>query len=168
MKPSLTTCLLWPPMHLNSYSTYSLNLHVAFRQELPLTCPVLLLNIFSLGKKIQHRVGLLASILWEVESGGDLWSAVSRSELNEVPGNEPTPESPQKFPVNTPALCLPSPLPQASSLNHEFPCSLFHSFFPLRSASITGLQIQTSYEMSSTAPKVSPGDFILLLYVYVV
>lgn len=77
---------------------------------------------FLFGEKVEYRADLPPSSLWAVESGGDLWSAVSRSELNEVPGNGPTPESPQKFPVNTPALCLPFPLLQASPLNHEFPC----------------------------------------------
>ena len=113
--------LLWPPLawwspiHLNPCSIYSL--HLAFSQELPLTYPVSPPNIDFGGE-------LTASCSWAFGSEGDLWSTVSRSELNEVPDHEPTPGSPQEFPVKLPPppLCVPFPVLPASPLNHRFPC----------------------------------------------
>lgn len=99
----------WSPTHLHSYSIYSLNPYVAFSQELPLTCPVSLLNTSLLGEHVQYSLGLLPSSPWAFGSGGDLWSAVSRSEVNEVPDNGATPGSPQEFPVN--------PLPRPSAFH---------------------------------------------------
>lgn len=116
--------------HLFSQPARSLQPRTAF----DVSCAAI--EQFLFGEKVEHRAGLPASNLWEAESGGDLWSAVSRSELNEVPGNGPTSESPQKFPVNTPAPCLPFPLFQASALNHEFSCSPFQFLSPLHSAGI--------------------------------
>ena len=99
--------LLWPPLawwsptHLHPCSIYSLHLRLAFSQELPLTCPVSPPNIYF-GRE------LTASCSWAFGSGGDLWSTVSRSELNEAPDQEPTPGSPQEFPVKLPPppLCV--------------------------------------------------------------
>ena len=103
--------------HLHPCSIYSLHLRLAFSQELPLTCPISPPSIYFRGE-------LTASCSWAFGSGGDLWSIVSRSELNEAPDQEPTPGSPQEFPVKLPPppLCVPFPALPASPLNHRFPC----------------------------------------------
>lgn len=122
-----------------------------------------LVNFFFGGRT--YSIGLASlppSSPWAFESEGDLWSAVSSSELNEVPDNGPPPTPAP--PIPTGISCQPPPsISSPPGLTSESSISLLALLFSLSPPKHHKVQIRLFSEVSPAAPKMAPGDIILVL-----